>query len=106
MLPDNGDLAAELISVEFGYKPVSGVDSILLEKKADMKKRGLASPDMADALALTFAYPVIPSDHTPQFTNKPQHQADYNPLGREHLSRSGPGTTSQHQIEYNPFGRR
>lgn len=30
-----------------------------LEKKADMKKRGLHSPDRADALALTFAYPVI-----------------------------------------------
>ena len=26
-----------------------------IEKKQDMKKRGLASPDCADALALTFA---------------------------------------------------
>ena len=31
---------------------------IQLEKKDDMKKRGLASPDIADALALTFALPV------------------------------------------------
>ena len=29
-----------------------------LERKEDMKKRGLASPDFADALALTFAMPV------------------------------------------------
>ena len=29
-----------------------------LEKKRDMKQRGLASPDSADALALTFAVPV------------------------------------------------
>ena len=29
-----------------------------LERKEDMKKRGLASPDLGDALALTFAYPV------------------------------------------------
>lgn len=27
-----------------------------------MKKRGLASPDIADGLALTFAFPVIPND--------------------------------------------
>ena len=29
-----------------------------LESKADMKKRGLHSPDSADALAITFAYRV------------------------------------------------
>lgn len=33
-------------------------NAILLEKKEDMRKRGLPSPDKADALALTFAYPV------------------------------------------------
>jgi len=32
--------------------------SILLESKKEMKARGLASPDAADALAVTFAYPV------------------------------------------------
>jgi hypothetical protein len=31
---------------------------ILIEKKEDMKKRGLASPDAGDALSLTFAQPV------------------------------------------------
>jgi hypothetical protein len=30
-----------------------------LEKKKDMKKRGLDSPDDGDAVALTFARPVI-----------------------------------------------
>lgn len=34
-------------------------NAIVLEKKSDMKKRGVASPDEADALALTFAYPVV-----------------------------------------------
>ena len=29
-----------------------------LESKEDMKKRGLASPNKADALALTFAFPI------------------------------------------------
>ena len=32
--------------------------SIYLESKKDMKARGLASPDAADAIALTFAFPV------------------------------------------------
>jgi phage terminase large subunit len=32
--------------------------SIFLESKKDMKARGLASPDAADAIALTFSYPV------------------------------------------------
>lgn len=35
-------------------------NAIEIEKKSDMKKRGVASPDEGDALALTFAYPVVP----------------------------------------------
>jgi hypothetical protein len=35
-------------------------DQIVLESKQDMAKRGVASPDDADALALTFAQPVAP----------------------------------------------
>jgi hypothetical protein len=33
---------------------------IFLEGKKEMKARGLASPDAADAIAVTFAYPVAP----------------------------------------------
>lgn len=50
-------LATDLTSVEYGF---TSNDQILLERKEDMKKRGVASPDDADALALTFAYPVAP----------------------------------------------
>jgi hypothetical protein len=32
--------------------------TIYLESKKDMKARGLASPDAADAIAVTFAFPV------------------------------------------------
>src|SRR6202158_120462 len=35
---------------------------LLLESKADMQKRGQASPDDGDALALTFARPVAPAE--------------------------------------------
>jgi phage terminase large subunit len=37
--------------------------SIFLEFKKDMKARGLASPDAADAIALTFSYPVANRDY-------------------------------------------
>jgi site-specific recombinase XerC len=47
-----------------------------------MKKRGLASPDLADALALTFAYPVAASDHRWQITGKPRQP----PRPREYLT--------------------
>jgi hypothetical protein len=32
--------------------------TIFLEGKKEMRSRGLASPDAADALAVTFAFPV------------------------------------------------
>jgi hypothetical protein len=34
----------------------------VLESKADIQKRGQASPDDGDALALTFAQPVAPAE--------------------------------------------
>jgi hypothetical protein len=37
-------------------------DRICLESKEEMEKRGLDSPDDGDALALTFAHPVLPQE--------------------------------------------
>lgn len=56
------DLKAQLEGREYGYNQHN---AIVLERKDDMKKRGLSSPDRADSLALTFAYPVasIPGGH-------------------------------------------
>ena len=53
-VPTDAELRADLCGVEYGF---NGKNEIQLEKKDDMKKRGLASPDLADALALTFAHP-------------------------------------------------
>lgn len=39
------------------YK-LNSTGAVLLESKADIKKRGGASPDVADAISVTFAYPV------------------------------------------------
>ena len=101
-IPDDPELLADLTAVEYGYTMLKGRDAILLEKKADMKKRGLASPDAADALALTFAQIVMPSDHSDAFRKlKNHHQIEYNPLSRE-AARPGGG----HQTEYDSLGRR
>ena len=54
-IPKEKTLKTDLIS------PLMKPDSkgaIYLESKKDMKARGLASPDSADAIALTFAFPV------------------------------------------------
>jgi len=56
-LPDDDDLEIDLTGREYGF---NGDGAIMLEKKESMKKRGLSSPDHADALALTFAMPVAP----------------------------------------------
>ncbi len=55
-LPDDPELIADLTAIEYGF---NARDEIQLERKEEMKKRGLASPDIADALALTYAYPAM-----------------------------------------------
>lgn len=51
-LPPDPQLAEDLRGPEYGY---NNSMQIQLERKIDMKKRGLSSPDIGDALALTFA---------------------------------------------------
>jgi hypothetical protein len=46
-------------AVDYGY---DASDAIMLERKDDMRRHGLASPDDGNALALTFAYPVAKRD--------------------------------------------
>lgn len=57
-LPDIQGLAGQLTGPMYGHSVRRGVEGIVLEAKKDMKRRGLSSPDLADALALTFAYRV------------------------------------------------
>ncbi len=56
-IPADVELMSQLVGPEYEY---SNKMQIMLEKKESMKKRGLDSPDRADALALTFAFDVIP----------------------------------------------
>lgn len=101
-IPDDVELATDLTGVEYGYKYQKGKDCIMLESKADMKSRGLSSPDLADALAITFAYPVAPTNHAAQMESagRTHHQIDYDPLSRGHVAAAG-----GHQVDYDPMKR-
>ena len=58
-IPDDPILIAQLSSVEYKFDPT---DRLVLEKKEDMKKRGLSSPDIAEGLVHTFFMPVMSTD--------------------------------------------
>lgn len=80
-IEDDEKLKAQLTAVEYGF---NNRDEIQLERKKDMKKRlpMIGSPDDADALALTFAYPVAPSIMAggPWAQFKPKVETEYDPL--------------------------
>ncbi len=71
-----GSLVDELTSP--GYK-MNG-DKIKLESKDEMRRRGIDSPDYADALALTFAMPIQKNEGRFQPTSKP-----YDPYSKESI---------------------
>ncbi len=52
-IPDDDELHRDLCSL--GYKHRSN-GQLLIESKAELKKRGMPSPDIGDALMMTFAY--------------------------------------------------
>jgi len=67
-IPDRQDLIDDLCGPQYFFTP-SG--KIALESKDDMRKRGLASPDEGDALALTFAVNVRARDLAGQPLQRP-----------------------------------
>ncbi len=54
-IPDRDDLADDLTAPAHDF---DHNNRLKIERKEDMKKRGLPSPDIGDALALSFAHPV------------------------------------------------
>lgn len=54
-MPDSDSLHADLCSTKYRY---DSLNRLVIEPKEQMKKRGLRSPDEADAWCLTFALPV------------------------------------------------
>ena len=71
-IPNDQSLKQDLATPTYLYNS-SG--KIQLESKDDMKKRGMPSPDIGDALALTFSFPVIPKIHSSHPINRPRNDA-------------------------------
>jgi hypothetical protein len=82
-IEDDKDLSDQLLAPTYGY---NGKDEIQLERKSDMRARGVASPDMADALALGFAYPVVPNaDAGGPVPRGPLVETEYDPFAEARL---------------------
>ena len=71
-LPDDKDLAEELCAATYSFQG----DKFRLDDKDDIKKTIGRSPDIADALALTFAQPVVKK---PLFGRVGIKAREYNP---------------------------
>lgn len=82
-IPDDMHLRDELVGPE--YKFIGRSDQIALESKEDMVKRGLHSPDRADALAVTFFARVARKDSSTNIKRNRGRTApgtgDYSDLG-------------------------
>jgi hypothetical protein len=65
-IPDTDSLHADLCGIRYTFDSNS---RLVMEKKEDMKKRGIRSPDESDALCLTFAFPA--TAYLPQKTTAP-----------------------------------
>lgn len=72
------DLTTQLTAREYGF---TASDQIFLESKRDMKERGVGSPDLADALALTYAQELAMTDGPEGYSNAPTFSVfEYDPL--------------------------
>ena len=62
------ELSDDLTSPEYGYSDRG--ERVQLETKADMRARGLPSPDTADCLSMTFFMPVAPKGNRANIAKK------------------------------------
>ena len=72
-IPNIPELRSQLASMTYGYN--SKMQTALATKK-DMKRQGLKSPDLADAISLTFAgavYGSASASHKPRRIRKSNH---------------------------------
>lgn len=59
-LPTDPEISGQLCAPTFKFRVRGKRTAMGLETKDELRKRGVASPDRADALALTFAGNVMP----------------------------------------------
>lgn len=83
-IEDADALGEQLVGPTYGF---NGRDEIQLERKQDMKARGVPSPDWADALALTFAFPVMPNlDAGHEGPHRPLVETEYDPFESKRMA--------------------
>jgi hypothetical protein len=63
-IPDDPEMDTDLTGPDYGYHPTRGC--LELEKKDDMRARGVDSPDLGDALSLTFAVKLAIKSKQPE----------------------------------------
>lgn len=77
-IDDIEDIITDLTTPEYNHHPNG---KMYLESKAQMRKRGCASPDSGDGLALTFAYDVLHPDlvtaYSEAYGQNDECQTDY-----------------------------
>jgi hypothetical protein len=95
IIPNELSLKTDLCVPTYSF---DAMNRMRLESKDKIKERGLKSPDLADALALTWAHPVKPKITDRRFPQRSVIQQDdpYNPF-------SGPEWGDRNAKEYNPF---
>ena len=71
-IPTDRQLKADLTGP---MRKTNSSGSILLESKKEMRARGLASPDAADALCVTFAFPVAHREYNSSTTRRVNAQS-------------------------------
>ncbi len=78
-LPNHPELKTDLCTPTYSF---NSANKMVLESKDDIKKRGLHSTDVADALALTFAMPVAPKSTS--VYPRGRHRCDWDPMADEY----------------------
>jgi hypothetical protein len=81
-IPNDPELKSQLVGPEYSENP----QGIVLERKEDMRARGLASPDLADGLALTFASPVWSALGTLAGPGDHKVQSEWDPFSDDALA--------------------
>ena len=78
-LPNHPELKTDLCTPTYSF---NSANKMVLESKDDIKKRGLHSTDVADALALTFAMPVAPKSTS--VYPRGRHRSHWDPMADEY----------------------
>jgi hypothetical protein len=83
-IPNDEELIQQLTGPTYTLNLQSAIQ---LERKEDMMKRGVSSPDRADALALTFSYPVAAHRHAGgQFPQPAQVESEFDPFSDKRMA--------------------